>query len=222
MSLNHGDLVAWLYILCLACKKNHEEITTSKEHIEGVGRFKFKNFEDSLKKLIDLNMIAVSERPCTDSERVCTDSARYETRRDETNNKTRLSARRISVEKAEQIYQTYPKKKGKGEGIKKLRLLTEDRLPDLRQAMSRFLQNVKKEKPEDKHIPYFSTWMSSWTDWLDADAGKVVLPKPTLPDATTVEPEKIESTMTPEDLAKAGAKIRDSIKFSSMNGEKNK
>lgn len=76
----------------------------------------------------------------------------------------------------DKIYQQYPRKFGKKNGIKKLvaSIKTEEQLKKLEQALSRFLKHHSDKKTESQFIPHFSTWVSSWEDWLDIDAGKDV------------------------------------------------
>lgn len=78
----------------------------------------------------------------------------------------------------DRVYRRYPKKVGKAEGMKRaLRLIrTPDDLVALERALDRFLAYHARVQTEPQYLPYFSSFMSSWTDWLDEDAGVVESP----------------------------------------------
>lgn len=70
-------------------------------------------------------------------------------------------------------YGLYPRKLGKSDGIKKLQkdLKTEADCKLFFMALNRFIEHHKKVETEPCYIPYFSTFVSTWRDWLDPLTG---------------------------------------------------
>ncbi len=85
---------------------------------------------------------------------------------------------RVTEIDLEELYQRYPHKVGKSEGLKKLQkqIASPEDLEKLHRAMDRFISMHKKKGTDEKYLPHFSTWVSTWRDWLDADAGTVSRP----------------------------------------------
>lgn len=75
----------------------------------------------------------------------------------------------------ESIYRLYPRKSGKTEGLKKCRKMirTQQDYDNLKLALKKFSKHHNGIGTNPAYLPYFSTFMSSWTDWLDADVGQV-------------------------------------------------
>lgn len=79
----------------------------------------------------------------------------------------------------ELLYQKYPRKLGKQNGIQILKqtIKTDKDYQDLSRAIDAYAHYVKKENLEEKFIKHFSTFVGkkatqSWRDWLDAEAAK--------------------------------------------------
>lgn len=72
-----------------------------------------------------------------------------------------------------EIYNFYPKKVGKKSGLAKLRtILKNDQDFDrLKTAIERYKTKLSKDGTESKYIKQFDTFLSSWEDWLDPEAG---------------------------------------------------
>jgi hypothetical protein len=56
---NHTEKMVWIYLLCIASKKNTETFTISWAHAERIGGFKKKDFEGALLKLQQIQVILV-------------------------------------------------------------------------------------------------------------------------------------------------------------------
>ena len=69
----------------------------------------------------------------------------------------------------DQIYADYPRKMGKTAGLKKARaqVKTLSAWADLRVAVSNFRRYHELRGTEPQYIPYFSTFMTSWRDWIE-------------------------------------------------------
>lgn len=74
------------------------------------------------------------------------------------------------------LYRKYPRKIGKKKGIEKAG--KDCRLPAdfdaLSRAIDRYAAYVRANGIEEKYIKHFSTFMNSWTDWADDEAGSVI------------------------------------------------
>ena len=73
-----------------------------------------------------------------------------------------------------EVYSRYPRKEGKSDGLKRL---GKDRkagstIEQMLEAVNRFVAHHKSLGTEKQYLPHFSTWTSSWRDWLDPETGK--------------------------------------------------
>lgn len=103
----------------------------------------------------------------------------------------------------EKIYMAYPRKEGKKRGLELClrQIKTPDDYLKLERAVARYVAKLRAEGTAPQYVKQFSTFMSSWTDWLDQDAGKVRLHEPPRPQPKPPEPEFIPSEPDPESLA---------------------
>lgn len=71
------------------------------------------------------------------------------------------------------IYRLYPRKMGKSQGKKRFekQIKTDQDRFNLVLAIERFVIYHEKRGTDVEFIPYFSTFMSHWTDWLDDSTG---------------------------------------------------
>ncbi len=78
----------------------------------------------------------------------------------------------------EKLYeQKYPRKLGKKKGLEKLKrqIKTQDDFNQLSLAIDRYNEYLRKNKTETQYIKHFDTFVTSWTDWLDHNAGQTNL-----------------------------------------------
>ena len=82
------------------------------------------------------------------------------------------------------LYALYPRKMGKSAGVKKLlkQLKSEADCRDFANAMGRFCLYHEGKETEEQFIPYFSTFVSSWRDWLCESTGTAIV-KTTSPES---------------------------------------
>lgn len=76
-----------------------------------------------------------------------------------------------------EVYNRYPRKKGKQEGLDRLRktVTSEADLADLNRALDNYLAEIRRDKTEMKHVKFFSTFVGpveqpAWRDYLEPDA----------------------------------------------------
>jgi hypothetical protein len=77
----------------------------------------------------------------------------------------------------EALYAMYPKKEGKTKGIEKLKATIHDAETYSRfaAAVARYINHLKKNKTEPKYIKQFSTFVNTWPDWDDPNAGSSIV-----------------------------------------------
>ncbi len=98
------------------------------------------------------------------------------------------------------IYQEYPRKLGKAKGLKiaEREIKTEADFDRLMIAVKRYAGHVRRENLEADYVKHFSTFMSSWEDWLDDDVGKFKPSQPPRP-APRIEASKPEDYGPPDE-----------------------
>jgi hypothetical protein len=167
----HSELLFWIYLLSLASKKSDATVVLNRIHAKRVGKFTSLVIDRSLKKLETLGIIQ-----CAMQNPAATLQDRQD-RQDKHPHSDFLAKLDLALEA---VYQRYPRKLGKQEGMKKARreIQSPDDLAGLNRALARFNAHHAAKQTATDYIPYFSTFMSSWKDWLDPDAGKERTPPP--------------------------------------------
>jgi hypothetical protein len=89
----------------------------------------------------------------------------------------------------EEIYKRYPKKIGKSVGFRRLRasVKSERSFIDLQTALDRFCEFHTQKGTTKEYYPHFSTFTTTWRDWLDNDAGTVQLENDIKPISELIE-----------------------------------
>lgn len=91
------------------------------------------------------------------------------------------------------LYKIYPLKKGKSEGITRLKkfITSQEDFDSFKIAVKNYTRDIQARGTEAKYIKHFSSFVGNekiqpWKDWLDADAGTAiaVTPKPLFNKAT--------------------------------------
>jgi hypothetical protein len=168
-SFSHIEKLVWIYLLSMACKKNSGQVIVNFEHAERVAQFKSKDIVSAIEKLEQNQCVVVIRNEDV------TSTLRG---RDVTNetNETNETKRIYAQNEFERLYQLYPRKLGKQEGLKKLKthLKTPDDIQLFGSALTRFLKYHSDKGTDPQYIPYFSTFVSSWRDWIEEDTGKEV------------------------------------------------
>lgn len=92
------------------------------------------------------------------------------------------------------LYQKYPRKLGKTAGLIKARaqIKSQAEYDDLSLAIEKYSEYITREKTEPQFIKHFSTFMTSWRDWLDTGVGAALDAKKLSDDKLMRELEMIE------------------------------
>lgn len=171
-----SEMLAWIYILCHASKKNSDTITVSILHLERVGRIKEKDFRSAVRKLELLQCILVPdthtlrERHAHDTSTNATNERTNETERDGHDQ----TGPRVRAEfDFESLYKKYPRKLGRAKGITACRsqIHSPEDFSALSLAIDRYTNHLKANGTEPRFIKHFSSFMSTWRDWLEVDTG---------------------------------------------------
>jgi hypothetical protein len=203
------EIQTWIYIMSLASKKSSATITINFTHAERIGRIKRRELLEAAKKLQAIHVITVD---VTDAERerngdVTETHATLHNKTDITDITNTSTLTRASVlASLDLLYRRYPKKRGKAAGIKRLAgmVKTQDDLDSVTRALDTYLRYLKREATEPRYILHFSSWVSEWRDWLDNDAGKIVLvSSPQIPLVAPPREKEPEHEPPPADLLKS-------------------
>lgn len=172
---SHAELLAWIYMLCLASKKSSDEIEINFSHAERIGRLKRKEIESAILKLVPNQLVPVDvtytlhgrDADVTDA------GARLEENRlEEIREENTIAHSRCDFD-FESLYKKYPRKLGKARGLQlcKSQIKSEADYQALSIAIDRYRGYIQAQSTEEKFIKHFSTFMSSWRDWLDPATG---------------------------------------------------
>lgn len=174
----HTEIVAWIYILSLASKKSSATVAINQQHVERVGRLKWKEFHVALEKLQFIQCILV-EYTDTSRERNVGDTHPGATLHNKTlHNKTILPDSLREPRRQfdfESLYKKYPRKEGKQRGVAicKSQIHSPEDYAALSHAIDRYVAHVRAQGTEARFIKHFSTFMAHWRDWLEHDTGTV-------------------------------------------------
>lgn len=158
----------WICILSLACQSNGESFVWNADFIQAITGLCKKSQDQALDIFIEKFELHVD----VTSAPVDVTSApaiNERTRRTNEQNKTNPQI----AELLETLYQKYPRKMGKQEGLKKaareIRSLEDAKRLEI--AVERFNEFHRDKGTEEKFVPYFSSFMTFWKDWLDPETG---------------------------------------------------
>lgn len=159
---------AWISLLCIASDKQSGELDIDPHwfsHHTGIS-------EAALVKALE----ALSRNGCVRwsvGTRTRTSRARIATNeRTNERNVTNTAHVRAPLDFAS-LYQQYPRKIGKQAGIEKCKktIKTREDFAALALAVRRYAAHCQREGTEPKFIKHFSSFMNSWRDWCEPDAG---------------------------------------------------
>ena len=164
----HAELIAWLYILSAASRKNSDTFTVNFQHVERIGRLKEKEFRSAVKKLQSLQCILVDVTPPI-REGHAADTATNAT--NETNEHNETNERLTAPLDFEPLYRKYPRREGKSKGLAtcRVQIKTPEEYAALSLAIDNYAAKVERQATEKKFIKQFSTFMHCWRDYLEPE-----------------------------------------------------
>lgn len=182
-TFSSDERIVWLHILCCASRLNTDALQVPLQcnhqvlyRSTGIDEKTFHRAIEKLKKLRIVEIRTTRGRYADDASVNADDTLHNETetRRDgdETvRDKTSASAPKFDFEI---LYQKYPLKLGKSKGIERCEreIKTEEDYRNLSVAIDRYRSHIKAQGIEEKFIKHFSTFMSTWRDWLSVQLKK--------------------------------------------------
>ncbi len=155
----------WVCILTLASDKNGQPFMWNSDYIEKMTGISTKTQDKALEIYEKSLRVHINRAPGVQN--WCTTDGRT----NETNERT--NAQKSEKFDFELVYKNYPRKIGKANGVKRCQkdIKTQEDFEALQAAIRRFSEHHKTHNTEARFLPYFSTFMSTWRDWLDPLAG---------------------------------------------------
>lgn len=171
---------AWVVLLCEASKKNCGELEFDIEWLVQSAGVKKVQIEAMLRLLEEKAIISKSLPPaaaqCSEPSTFTTPT--YERTNVRTYERTHLidpadAGPECVILDFEILYRKYPRKLGKQKGIAtcKAQIRGPEEFQALSLAIDRYAEHCRKNATEPRYIKHFSTFMHSWRDWLEAEAG---------------------------------------------------
>lgn len=162
----------WIVIMSLVSKKNGESIIWNSAYVTGITQISQKKQDEAIEIFEKFVRLRVSRKvrelePC---ESVRDTHATGQDRTGQTGQEKTILLAPAHFD-LEALYQKFPKKMGKAEGLKKLKkeVKSQDDFDAVLRAIDKFKAHHKQTDPQ--FIPYFSTFVSTWRDWLDPRTG---------------------------------------------------
>ncbi len=162
---SHSELVAWIYILSLASSRSKSTFLLNFELARMHIKLDRKTILSAIEKLVRNQCIRVHVTPTLrerDAHVTQTGSTQHNITRHNTTH---------TIFDLEKVYERYPKKVGKKNGIKKAKSIATDpeKYKNLMVAVENYSQYVASNKVESKFVKQFDTFMGCWEDWINPD-----------------------------------------------------
>lgn len=170
------EKIFWIYMLCEASRYNKNGILPLiVEHCYRTINCNKKDIDRTLKKLLKIKAIYIRDRGGEYG--ICTESVLHITEQNitEHNITTHMpdSKNPASVFDYLVHYKKYPRKEGKSRGLAlcKAQIKTQEDFDLLGKAIDNYVEHCKVNATEPRYIKHFSSFMSTWRDWLDQETG---------------------------------------------------
>lgn len=179
-NLTNGEMLAYIYILCQASKKQSDEISINLTHAQKVSNIKQSDMLNAIEKLNKLQILidirTESVQNPYGSVRDPNASVRHTTLQDTTlHNKTIQNNAHfeMGVRVFNDLYKSYPKKIGKAKGLARLKtqLKSDEDINNFNLAVKNYCNYCSNNAIEQRFIKHFSTFVNEWQDWLDPETG---------------------------------------------------
>jgi hypothetical protein len=206
---SHEEILVWVYILSVSSQKNSDLVTIKFAHAERVCRLRRAAVLSAIEKLsgnqIDPVDDTPTERPrnADDTETCATDK---QTNR-QTNTVTRPESAGFDFES---VYQGYPRKRGKDEGMKRLkaRIKTQADFDAFSSAVRKYASECRMERRDPKYMLHWSSFVGTddkepWRDYALESP-----PQPRLAVVPEGPPPEPPPPVDPAERARKAAEVR--------------
>jgi len=171
--LEVSDWAVLLYFLCQASKESSATVDIHFEHAKRVAKLSKALIESAVKKLQSSQFVHVDVTPPSALVTQTCSTQQDTTEQDKTEQNNNGECVFLDFES---LYQKYPRKLGKSAGLRKAKseIRSHEDFDLLSKALDRFCTHHKERKTEPEYLPYFSTFITSWRDWLDPATGSAI------------------------------------------------
>lgn len=179
MNFSPEEKFVFVYLLCYASRKNGKPIPYAPDHYHRTQLGDVTAYKSAIQKLKRLRILELrsGHGRFTDGP-LRTNETNERTETNETNERNTLGqshadARAVTESLELRVYAKYPRKLKKAQGLKRLTAAVKHgaTIEEIEIALGRFLEYHRRKGTEADYIPHFSTWVSSWRDWLDEQTG---------------------------------------------------
>jgi len=164
--LSKDERLVWIFLLCYASGKNSGDIIINPLYVSQNTDVDLSCVTKTIDKLEERQCLTIT-RTDNKSNILCAHATNERTNELIAQNEFEPQEHRD----LESLYKQYPRKVGKTRGMKILHSQIKNikDYQDIELAIKNLVQFVKHEKREKEMIPYFSTFMSQWRDWVNPD-----------------------------------------------------
>lgn len=215
------EIAVWLYILSLSSQKNSATVTINLGHAERVCRLKSAVVMSAIAKLEGNQIHPVHDtstlRARTADVTFTCATEQYNTEQTE---QTRQDTPAPPDFDFESLYRSYARRKGKDEGMQRLRsrIKTQEQFDQFARAVRKHASECRRLRTDEKYIPYWSSFVGvpgkePWRDYIDDSPPKPAPPPPQPEPIAEPPPEPLDlSTIGNRWCKEAVAKLRLPIK----------
>lgn len=216
-SLTDLQFRTWVHLLALCARWRSRTIKVTLTSLKGDRNVRHSYIERALLRFEELQWVRIVSGTTRVPQNRTEENRREKKTTLDGNAEKQLTMPSAVVERVrfdfETLYKSYPRKEGKAVGLKKCKveIKTPADFELLKKAIQSYLNFCTTNKTETRYIKHFSTFMTSWRDWLDEETGTAI----TQPDpgkewlAKTLAKEKANGTLRlPNGNAKAHEAVR--------------
>lgn len=173
------EKLVWIYLLSVASQKNTAKLVVNHRHAHHVCGLSLPSINSAVKKLSKIGILKIDQAR--------TSRGRYvaDTPTGATDRQTDITNKHNTPTHADafaDFYSGYPRKIGRAQGLKAY--LRERKsgatAEDLLLARDKFRKHHETTGTDPKFIPYPSTMLSDWKQWLDPETGSSDLSSPNM------------------------------------------
>ena len=181
--LDAEEFKAFIFMLCSASLNRNSGVFRYNDRVHDRKSGISKNvFSRAIKKLKQLQVVEVRvQHGCYADVTSCLTTEQDKTEQDKTEQNTIAQSpvgSCASVFDFNSLYEKYPRKIGKSRGMQlcKQRIKSQADFDLLSKAVDNYARYCVEKKTEQQYIKHFSSFMSSWRDWIEPqiDQTKVI------------------------------------------------
>ena len=175
LSITPAQQLFFIFLLSVRNRSDKDEFDLIIEEAALFLKSNNKEILNNLKALCDIEVITAGITPALRRHQAVITPSPDKIRLDKIREEKILSDSTDRTFDFEGLYLKYPRREGKTKGIDicKRTVKTQDHFNELSIAIQNYSNICEQKKTDPKYIKLFSTFMSTWRDWLDPEHGKV-------------------------------------------------